>query len=70
VSGPLRAYGIDPSVELQRIERAKSQAGSIELEFLLLSAEDPVPAADATFDTVVVTWTLCSIPNASKALGR
>jgi ubiquinone/menaquinone biosynthesis C-methylase UbiE len=36
----------------------------------LQSAEDPVPAPEASFDTIVVTWTLCSIPNPSKALGQ
>jgi ubiquinone/menaquinone biosynthesis C-methylase UbiE len=65
-----RVCGIDPSIELQRIARRRAEAGSTEVEFLLQSAEEPVPAADATFDTVVVTWTLCSIPNASKALGQ
>jgi ubiquinone/menaquinone biosynthesis C-methylase UbiE len=65
-----RVCGIDPSIELQRMARRRAQAGSTEVDFLLQSAEDPVPAADAAFDTVVVTWTLCSIPNASKALGQ
>lgn len=65
-----RVCGIDPSIELQRMARRRAQAGSVEVEFLLQSAEDPVPAGEATFDTVVVTWTLCSIPNVPKALAQ
>ena len=31
-------------------------------------AEEPLPLADQSIDTVVITWTLCSIPEVSKAL--
>src|SRR5215469_14246942 len=37
-------------------------------DFLSQSAEEPVPLSNASIDTVVVTWTLCSIPNPSRAL--
>jgi ubiquinone/menaquinone biosynthesis C-methylase UbiE len=63
-----RVCGVDPSVELQRIARSRLPAGSTEIQLFLQSAEDPVPAPDASFDTVVMTWTLCSIPNPSNAL--
>lgn len=29
--------------------------------------KDPLPLADSTVDTVVLTWTLCPIPNAARA---
>jgi ubiquinone/menaquinone biosynthesis C-methylase UbiE len=62
-----RVYGVDPSVELQRI--ARNRAGErTDIEFLPQSAEDPLPLNDASIDTIVMTWTLCSIPNAGKAL--
>ena len=32
------------------------------------SAEEPLPIPDNSIDTVVVTWTLCSIPDHPKAL--
>jgi ubiquinone/menaquinone biosynthesis C-methylase UbiE len=63
-----RVYGVDPSVELQQIARKRAIAGPIEVEFLSQSAEEQLPLADASIDTVVITWTLCSIPNAPKAL--
>jgi ubiquinone/menaquinone biosynthesis C-methylase UbiE len=61
-------YGVDPSLELQRIARKRLGAGRMQIEFLPQSAEEKLPLADASMDTVVMTWTLCSIPNPSKAL--
>jgi len=61
-------YGVDPSRELQRMARKRAAAGRIRVEFLSQSAEEPLPLADASIDTVVVTWTLCSVPNVSQAL--
>jgi ubiquinone/menaquinone biosynthesis C-methylase UbiE len=63
-----RLYALDASVELQRMARGRMAAGPFEVEFLLQSAENPLPLADRSIDTVVVTWTLCSISNASQAL--
>jgi ubiquinone/menaquinone biosynthesis C-methylase UbiE len=63
-----RVYGVDPSVELQRIARGRVAATPFEVEFLSQSAEEHLPLADASIDTVVTTWTLCSIADAPKAL--
>ena len=62
-----RVYGVDPSLELQRMAR-KRLTGSIPVEFFSQSAEEPLPLADASIDTVVLAWTLCSIPDPPKAL--
>lgn len=64
-----RVYGLDPSPELLRMAR-KRATGSTKVEFLSQSAEEPLPLANASIDTVVMTWTLCSIPNALQALQR
>jgi ubiquinone/menaquinone biosynthesis C-methylase UbiE len=61
-------YGVDPSLELQRIARRRLPAGHIQIEFLPQSAEERLPLAEASIDTIVITWTLCSIPNAARAL--
>ncbi len=63
-----RVYGLDPSIELQRMARERAASGRLPVEFLLQSAEEPIPLADASIDTIVVTWSLCSIPSAPKAL--
>lgn len=67
-SGVLRVYGVDPSVELQRMARKRVGATYIPVKFLSQSAEEPLPLPNGSIDTAVITWTLCSIPNASLAL--
>ena len=62
-----RVYGVDPSVELQYIAQRRALL-PVRVEFLSQSAEELLPLAESTIDTVVVTWALCSIPDASKAL--
>jgi SAM-dependent methyltransferase len=61
-------FGVEPSIELQRMARRRAAGGQAKVEFLTQSAEDRLPLASASIDTVVVTWTVCSIPNAAKAL--
>ena len=63
-----RVYGVEPSAELQRMARNKAVAEPLKVEFLLQSAEERLPLPDASIDTVVTTWTLCSIADAAKAL--
>lgn len=63
-----RVYGVDPSLELQRMARERAAGTPIRLEFLTQSAEARLPLPDASMDTVLVTWTLCSIPDPLKAL--
>jgi ubiquinone/menaquinone biosynthesis C-methylase UbiE len=63
-----RVYGLDPSAELQRMARARMAASTVQVEFFVQSAEAPVPLSDASIDTIVLTWTLCSIANAPAAL--
>src|SRR5262249_48486071 len=61
-------YGVDPSLELQRMALKRATATPVRVEFLAQSSEDTLPLGDGTMDTVVMTWTLCSIPDASRAL--
>jgi len=61
-------YGVEPSLELQKLARKREMRGPIKVEFLLQSAEETLPLADESIDTIVMTWTLCSIPDAPRAL--
>lgn len=61
-------HGVDPSPELQRMAQKRVANVPIRVEFLQQSAEESLALPDESFDTVVVTWTLCSIPDASRAL--
>jgi len=63
-----RVYGVDPSLELQRMAKKRVSAVPFEVEFVRQSAEEPFPLGDSSIDTVVITWTLCSIPNPAPAL--
>ncbi len=51
------------------IPRAEKRAArtDIEIDFRIVSAEG-LPLASGQFDTVVSTWTLCSIPDVAAAL--
>jgi len=63
-----RVYGVEPSAELQKIARKSMASQATKVEFLSQSAEDDLPLSDMSIDTVVMTWTLCSIPDPLKAL--
>jgi ubiquinone/menaquinone biosynthesis C-methylase UbiE len=60
-------YGIDPSPRLLSIARRRAAASGIPVELLLGSAT-AIPLADNAVDTIVMTWTLCSIPDPLAAL--
>jgi ubiquinone/menaquinone biosynthesis C-methylase UbiE len=61
--------GLDPSEELLRMARERAAAAPVPVELLEASAE-AVPLDAASIDTVVTTWTLCTIPDANRALGE
>jgi ubiquinone/menaquinone biosynthesis C-methylase UbiE len=65
-----RIVGVDPSLELQALARRRLTGGPTNLEFVSQSAELRLPLADGSMDSVVVTWSLCSIENPAKALSE
>lgn len=58
---------VDPNEGVNAIAQKRIQASPITVESHILSGES-LPMADQTFDSVVSTWTLCSIPNVEQAL--
>lgn len=62
-----RITGLDPALELQPRARRRIEASGLDVELLALSAER-IPRPDASFDTVVVTYSLCTIPDPLTAL--
>ena len=62
-----RVIGVDP--HLQPLAQQRFAAVGIELVSKPLSAET-LPLADNSVDSVVMTFTLCSIPNPSQALSE
>lgn len=59
--------GLDPAVELHRLARKRMARAGLTVEMVALSAER-MPFDDASFDTVLMTYTLCSIPDPLAAL--
>jgi ubiquinone/menaquinone biosynthesis C-methylase UbiE len=62
-----KLYALDPSAELLRMAGARAARATFPVELLPHSAE-AIPLADESVDTAVTTWTLCSIPDAARAL--
>lgn len=62
-----QVIGLDPSPKLLAMARRARGGSSRDLELIEGSAE-AIPLDGATADTVVMTWTLCSIPAARDAL--
>ena len=59
--------GLDPSLALHAIAKSRLASTTLSLELVPLSAER-IPADDASFDCIVCTFTLCTIPDPLAAL--
>lgn len=59
--------GIDPGEDIVKIARKRAAAASMDVRFILLEGES-IPLEAKSVDTVVVTYTLCSIPGVLQAL--
>lgn len=64
-----QVIGLDPSPKLLGMARDAAREASQTVELLEGSAER-VPLEDRNVDTVVTTWTLCTIPDAGRALSE
>jgi ubiquinone/menaquinone biosynthesis C-methylase UbiE len=62
-----KIWGLDPALEMHRRAAERVARSGLEVELIGLSGER-VPMDEDTFDTVVVTYTLCSIPDVMQAL--
>lgn len=58
---------LEPDPKLIEIAKPRARKAARQVEFLDASAEG-IPLADRTVDTIVSTWTLCTIPDAEQAL--
>jgi len=64
-----RVFGLDPSARLLSFARKRAAAFKMPIELFLGSAT-AIPLPDNSVDTIVMTWTLCSIPDTAKALAE
>lgn len=62
-----QVVGLEPSEKLVGMTRRMSKKAPVPLSLQAGSAE-AIPFEEASFDTVVTTWTLCTIPGVHTAL--
>ena len=55
-------YGLDPSKELLDIAKSVAKEKKLEIEFLECGAES-IPLPDKSIDNVLITYTMCTIPD-------
>jgi ubiquinone/menaquinone biosynthesis C-methylase UbiE len=60
-------WGLDPSPEMAKAAAPRARTMPFPVEFIGLPG-DEIPLEDASVDTVVMTYTLCSIPETDPAL--
>ena len=62
-----KVVAVDPSQASARLARKRIAASPFPVEIIGLSAET-LPVADASFESIVSTFTLCTIPDVAGAL--
>lgn len=62
-----KVWGLDPSPEMTRMARRIAASLPFEVEFIGLPG-DEIPLEDNSVDTVIVTYTLCTIADTTPAL--
>ena len=60
---------IDPNPGMQKLARSRIAASNITVDNRVLNGES-LPMADASFDSIVCTWTLCSISQVERAISE
>jgi ubiquinone/menaquinone biosynthesis C-methylase UbiE len=67
---PVReVLALEPAAKLMTMAQNASRGTIMPVSFLEASAE-AIPLADHSVDTIVTTWTMCSIPHADTALAE
>jgi ubiquinone/menaquinone biosynthesis C-methylase UbiE len=62
-------HGVEVNAGMRPLARKRLARAPMQVSFHLLDAEQ-LPFAPQSFDTVVSTWTLCSIPHIGQALAE
>jgi ubiquinone/menaquinone biosynthesis C-methylase UbiE len=68
-AGVEKVVGVDPSGESAKLAKDRIAKAPFPVEFVPLPGEE-IAAPDASFDSVVCTFSLCTIPNPVSALGH
>ncbi|NJR44609.1 MAG: class I SAM-dependent methyltransferase [Hyellaceae cyanobacterium CSU_1_1] len=60
---------VEPNLGMQKLARSRIEQSQITVDYKVVNGES-LPMRDATFDAVVCTWTLCSIPLVEQAIAE
>lgn len=66
-TGVTRLVAVDPAVVGRKLAARRLAASPVPVEFIGLDGES-LPMPDESVDHVLVTWTLCTIPDVDRAL--
>ena len=64
-----KLYGLDPSEELNHMAHKVASQNSLDVEFLLSGAEE-IPLPSNSIDTILITYTLCTIPDLNSSMSE
>jgi SAM-dependent methyltransferase len=62
-----KLWGLDPSPEMRKLTEKAAESVPLDVELIGLPG-DEIPLESASVDTVVITYTLCTIPETEPAL--
>ena len=66
-AAPTSILALEPAEDIAALATPRLAQTSLDVRLLHTSAEE-IPADNASFDTVLSTWTLCSVANVYRAL--
>ena len=64
-----RVRAVDPATAGRKLAAARVEASPVPVEYVGLDGQE-LPVDDASVDHVLVTWTLCTIPDPAAALAE
>lgn len=64
-----KVLGLEPSAEMRQIASRAAADAPVDVEFIDLPGEN-IPLNDGSVDTILVTYTLCTIPDTQAALNQ
>jgi SAM-dependent methyltransferase len=68
-SGLKRVQAVDPAIVGRQLAAKRAAACAVPIDYIGADAQ-ALPTGDASVDSVLSTWTLCTIPDASRALAE
>ncbi len=64
-----KIIGLDPSEQLNVLAKKVADDNKIEIDFIISGAED-ISLPDDSIDTILITYTLCTIPDVDKSMSE